>query len=125
MDLWGSEENLSDKTKDELILEVEEAKRRYYALISSPKLLSVIISREGLILHANKHFCELTGYETREIIGADYIDILIPEDCKTQTRNIINMLMSGFVEFLQYVEADLLCKVKNWMLADPTNIPSF
>lgn len=99
-----------EKSRDELLLELEEYKKRFTAVLNSPKLPSVIIGQEGVVLSVNKMFCDVSGFEAREVVGQSYIEMFVPEESKTQTRNILNMIMSGFVEFLQYVEGDIITR---------------
>lgn len=104
--------NLPEKSREELVLELEEYKRRLTAILSSARLASVVLAKDThIILFANKYFCELVGYEPREVIGRDFIETFVPAEMKSQHRNIINMVLTGFVEFLQYVESEVITKV--------------
>lgn len=57
----------TDQKKADLALRESEA--RLHRFVSEAPVGLVIADPEGTILHANRAFCELTGYDEREIIG--------------------------------------------------------
>ena len=74
----------------------EERFRKVFAHAATGMALQSV---EGVYLEVNQAFCEITGYEERELIGANYRSITHPEDL---ARNLSGMqeLLAGKIPSL-------------------------
>lgn len=74
----------TDQKKAELALRESEA--RLHRFVADAPMGLVIADRDARILHANRAFCELTGYDEREIIGQTYALYTHPDDLDENLR---------------------------------------
>ena len=74
----------------------EERFRKVFAHAATGMTLQ---SLEGVFLEVNRAYCEITGYEERELVGANYCSITHPDDL---ARNLAGMqeLLAGKVPSL-------------------------
>lgn len=74
----------TDQKKAELALRESEA--RLHRFVAEAPVGLVIADRDARILHANRAFCELTGYDERELIGQTYALYTHPDDLDETLR---------------------------------------
>ncbi|HZR40521.1 MAG TPA: PAS domain S-box protein [Ktedonobacteraceae bacterium] len=68
----------------------------------------VYVSLDGHYLHVNEHFCSLTGYSSKELIGRRVTDITLPEDDKISHAYHPQQLASSLSSYI--FEKRYLCK---------------
>ena len=100
-------EDITDsKRAEEALRASEERFRKVFAHAATGMTLQNL---EGVYLEVNQAFCEITGYEERDLIGTNYRSVTHPEDL---ARNVSEMqeLLAGeipsFVLEKRYVRKD-------------------
>jgi len=66
-------------------------------------------NRDGDFLEVNPVFCEITGYEERELVGSNYRSITHPEDLEVSTSRTAELLAGEIPSFViekRYVRKD-------------------
>ena len=76
------------KQAEKLLQESEER----FSTLSEAGFEGILVHEKGTIIDANTRFAEMFGYEQAELIGADGLKLIIPEDRDTVRSNIA----SGF-----------------------------
>jgi PAS domain S-box-containing protein len=107
-----------DKTRDELIFEINELKsrlltlneyitrsktaedslrdseERFRATFEQAAVGMTQVDLDGIIIRANQKFCDITGYSYDELIGSSISDITYPQDFPEE-KKLIQRLLSG------------------------------
>lgn len=78
----------------QLSQEVESNERRWRILLENVKLLVAGLDDDGKINHVNPYYCEISGYESDEILGRHFTD-LIPEKHRPTLLNTFKKAMTG------------------------------
>ena len=80
----------------------EKNKAQQYLNVAAIMLLSLDIS--GTVRLINPKGCEILGYEAADILGANWIDTVIPEDIRKEVKVTFDMILSGDFESVRYYE---------------------
>lgn len=73
-----------------------ESEARMRNMLETIKLISISISSDGTIVFCNDFFCELTGYQQREILGKNWFDMFIPQNIQKELKSkLFNKLIDG------------------------------
>ena len=127
--------NHSDKTKEELIEELQELKQKYNMLKSSfgntlehkqakekmreneeilnlifqtvPDPITVIRIKDNICIRVNKGFSNLLGWSEEEVIGKSFKEIDVWVDVEDRVRMIEMLNKDGYVDSY---EAKFICK---------------
>jgi PAS domain S-box-containing protein len=79
------EQKVEDRTR-----EIIRREQQYHLLIDTMREGVLYVNVEDEIVFANKRFCEMTGYEEKEIIGKKAHEIFLDEDKREQIKIINN-----------------------------------
>jgi PAS domain S-box-containing protein len=94
------------KRAEEELCASEERFRKVFAHAATGMTL---LSLAGVYLEVNRAFCEITGYDERELIGLNYRSITYPEDLEKNTCQIAELLAGEIPSFViekRYVRKD-------------------
>ena len=65
--------------KQRMDLQLRESERRFRAILEDVQLLAVTLDRDGCITFANDFLLQLTRWQSDEIIGRNWFDLLAPD----------------------------------------------
>jgi len=80
------------KLAEELVLNSEKRLRDFLEKIN---LIAVILDIDGKVIFCNDYLLNLTGYSSAEMIGADWFDLMIPNDRPDIKKMFLNSLKEG------------------------------
>ena len=104
----GTIRDITEQKKAEEALRNEKNRAQRYLDIAGVML--VALSKDGTVNLINKKGCEILGYGEDEIIGKNWFDNFIPEEIRTNVREVFNRLMQGDQEPPKYYENPVLTK---------------
>ena len=106
MKMVGTAHDITERKLAEEAFKASELRFRH--AFANASVGFAITDREGVILHINKHYCDITGYAEDEMIGRSFASITHPDD--VERKQALNQrLMAGEIsDFL--VEKRYLCK---------------
>jgi PAS domain S-box-containing protein len=80
---------------EELLFESE----RRYRTLSELTIEGILIHEGGVIVDCNLSFARLFGYQREELIGNDYVRLLLSPEDHQKVRDLINKGITGIFEF--------------------------
>ena len=83
------------KLAEELIMNSEKRLRDFLEKIN---LIAVILDINGKVIFCNDYLLNLTGYSSAEMIGADWFDLMIPNDHPDVKKMFLNSLKEGKIQ---------------------------
>ncbi len=100
--------DISDlKRSQEAILRERNKAQSYLDVVG----VIMLVLNEDLTVHRiNNKGCEILGYEEHEIIDRNWCDKCIPEEFRSDTENIYNLIFKGKVDDFEYHEGTVLTK---------------
>lgn len=102
--------------KDRLL----ESQRWFTELLKNMNLMSVIIDKKGIITFANNYFHNNTGYSYYELIGSNWVELLIPERERGAMRVAFKTILNDKQEFLHH-ENEIVIKNGSKLLVSWNN----
>ncbi|MDZ4404527.1 PAS domain S-box protein [Prosthecobacter sp.] len=102
----GTAHDITDRKLAEEALKTSEA--RFRRAFANASVGFAITDMNGGILHINKQYCRITGYEEDEMIGKSFVSITHPDDV-ARKQELNQQLIAGEInDFI--VEKRYLCK---------------
>lgn len=74
---------------------LQESEKRFRDILETIDLVSVVLDMEGNVTFCNDFLLDLTGYDRREVLGANWFDLFIPDESK---KTIKARYVSGIKE---------------------------
>ena len=112
--------NHQNKTKQELILELEKANNKILLLenkkniaqqyLDLAQVMFVALDSKGTVILANKKACSILEYEHSEIIGQNWFDNFLPINLRKDVKEVFTLLMEGKGNTVEYYENPVLTK---------------
>lgn len=68
--------------------ELLESDRRFSDMMDNIDLLSIVIDPQSRIVYCNDYFLALTGWRHDELLGANFVDLIIPPDLMDEVRDV-------------------------------------
>jgi len=110
--------DITEKKQNQEIL--AESERRFRELLSTVKMISLIIDVDGNVTFCNDYFYKLTNWESQEVIGLNWFDHFLPKDTIDYVREIIfDAVTNGTV--LSNIENKISDRSGNELLISWTN----
>lgn len=91
----------------------ENLRNAYIKLNTYTELLDlvfVVLDRKGKIMRINQKGAEKLGYTKEELMGKDWIDLVVPQKDRETMRVVLDSIISGEVELAGYFENKILRK---------------
>jgi PAS domain S-box-containing protein len=82
--IWVSSRDITDLKLSEM--ELDAAERRMSELLEDLQLLVVVLRPNGEIAFCNQHLYQLTGWQSSDVIGKDWVDLMIPASDRDKVR---------------------------------------
>jgi len=108
VELLGVSKDISLIRKAQKELGKEQEKFKLYMDVS--RTIFVAIDKVGKVSYVNPVFCEILGYELKEVIGLDWFENFVPERLRDEIRGVSEKIISGDIEPVEYYENFLLTK---------------
>ncbi len=113
---------------EDRILAERDLARQY---LDTAFVLLAVIDREGIITLINRRGCEILGYTEAELLGKNWVDLLVPADARSEVRDALSGMMEGECGTLVYHENTVVTKsgevrllaFQNSVLAGPGSEP--
>ena len=96
------EQIVAQRTKS---LKEERDRAQNYLDIAGVMLVAIDTDQKVVLI--NKKGCEILGYNEREIIGKNWFDNFLYADDKESVKGGFDQLMSGDIEYVEYVEKNI------------------
>jgi PAS domain S-box-containing protein len=91
--IYGAVKNITDrKNAEERLINSE---LRFRELLEKVNLIAVILDTKGKVTFCNNYLLELTGFTSKELIGEDWFDLMIPEEISAIKKLFVNELKKG------------------------------
>ncbi|MDA3939705.1 MAG: PAS domain S-box protein [Spirochaetia bacterium] len=100
--------DITKQKLSELKIQNEISKSQQYLDIAG--VMFVAINKDGNITLVNKKLCEISEYKEEELIGNNWIEIMIPERLKAEIIPVSKKLLNGEMEPVEYYENPILTK---------------
>jgi len=121
--------DISERREAEDRILAERDRARQY--LDAAFVLLAAIDREGIITLINRKGCEILGYTEAELLGKNWIDLLVPADARSEVRDALAGMMEGECGTLIYHENTVVTKsgevrllaFQNSVLAGPGSEP--
>jgi PAS domain S-box-containing protein len=78
--------DITDRSKGEVAL--KESEKRFRGTLEHANLIAVQLDRSGIITFANNFFLKLTGWDLKDILGKEWMDIFVPDDIRDDIRQL-------------------------------------
>ena len=85
--IWGSNRDITELKLSEMALDAAE--RRMSDLLEDLQLMVVILHPNGEIAFCNHHLYQLTGWQPSDVIGKNWVDLMIPAGERDRVRAAI------------------------------------
>ena len=82
--IWGTIRDITEQKQVEEALRASE--RRLSELLESMHLLTVMLDGDGLVTYCNDYMLRLTGWQTKEIAGKNWFDLMVPSEEREKLR---------------------------------------
>jgi len=116
--IYATGRDITEKKRNQEIL--AESERRFRELLSTMKMISLILDFNGNVTFCNDYFYKLTNWESQEVIGLNWFDHFLSKDIIDNVRKIIfDVGSKGTV--LSNQENKILDKDGNELLISWTN----
>ena len=99
---------IDERKKAEEALRRERDRAQMYLDVAGVMFLA--INKEGNVTLVNKKGCEILECEEAEIIGKNWFDNFLPQEIRSEIRDVFRKLISGQIEWVEYVENYLTTK---------------
>jgi two-component system, cell cycle sensor histidine kinase and response regulator CckA len=105
----GVSEDVTERKQTEEKLRESERKWRNI-LVNTPQI-GISLDPEAKIVFANKHFLALTGWTEDEVLGQNWFNNFIPEECREEIRSVFQTVMqTGDTKSLSSYENEILTR---------------
>jgi len=82
--IWGTHRDITESKRVEEALHASE--RRLSELLETMHLLTVMLDGDGSITFCNDYMLRLTGWQAGEIVGKNWVDLMIPPEEREKLR---------------------------------------
>jgi PAS domain S-box-containing protein len=84
--IWGTSRDITQLKRSEQALDASE--RRMADLLETVQLVVVIVDPTGLALFCNDYLCKKTGWKKSDLIGKDWMGVMVPVEEHSRLREI-------------------------------------
>ena len=104
--MLGCMEDVSGSHYMESALRFEIERTRKYLDVAA--VIFILINTQGEVVLVNKKGCEVLGAGVDKIIGKKWVDEFVPENKRKSVKSIINKMLQGELNELEYFENPVL-----------------
>ena len=108
--------DISDrKQAEQRVLDEKERAENYLAIAGT---MIVALNAVGTVTLVNRKGCEILGYDLIELLGINWIDMVIPEEARVAARKEWKIIISGETNPVQHLERTVVTKSGERRLID-------
>jgi PAS domain S-box-containing protein len=108
--------DISDrKQAEQRVLDEKERAENYLAIAGT---MIVALNPAGTVTLINRKGCEILGYELIELLGTNWIDMVIPEEVQAAARRDGDAIIGGKTDPVQHLEREVVTKSGERRLID-------
>lgn len=85
--------DITARQEAEMAIRAERDLARQY--LDTAGVLLAVIDTGGLITLINRKGCEILGYTEEELLGKNWVDLLVPPDAQGEVREALSKMMGG------------------------------
>jgi len=78
--------------------------------LNTASVLMLVVNKDQSVALANKKACEVLGYPEAEILGKNWFDNFLPEECQDTVKVAFEKLISGNTEPVEFFENPIFTK---------------
>ena len=83
--IWGSNRDITELRRVETALSASE--QRMADLIEAMRMLVLMLDAKGAVSFCNNYLSRLTGWDSRDLLGKDWLDTMIPAEERSRIRD--------------------------------------
>lgn len=100
--------DISDrKQAEQRVLDEKERAENYLAIAGT---MIVALTDQGTVTLVNRKGCEILGYDLIELLGTNWVDVVIPEAEREETRKIFEKMINGMTNPDQHRVSEVVTK---------------
>jgi len=108
--------DISDrKQAEQRVLDEKERAENYLTIAGT---MIVALNAAGTVTLLNRKGCEILGYDLIELLGTNWIDMVLPEDVQDAARRNWDAIISGKTDPVQHLESEVVTKSGERRLID-------
>ena len=108
--------DISDrKQAEQRVLDEKERAENYLAIAGT---MIVALNPAGTVTLVNRKGCEMLGYDLIELLGTNWIDMVIPEEAQAAARRDGDAIIGGKTDPVQHLEREVVTKSGERRLID-------
>lgn len=88
-------DDMTERKRAERRIRLEKQRAEQYLDLAGSILVALDLS--GKVLLMNREGCEVLGYAERDIVGRNWIDVVVPPDQRASVRDIFSRVVAGDV----------------------------
>ncbi|MCX6077863.1 MAG: PAS domain S-box protein [Campylobacterales bacterium] len=100
--------DIDELKKAKLALQMEEERTKLYLDVAAVMLLA--LDRDGKIQLINPKGCEILGYSQEELLGKDWVEMVLPQYVQADVRELMQKIFSGNIKLAEYFENSVITK---------------
>ncbi len=100
---------------------LKNEKEKYRSIIANMNLGLLEVDNEGKITLANQSFCEISGYQTDDLIGKKAADLLLTKESKELVKSRIPEREKGKTDSYEVKIINKHGKKRNWLISGAPN----
>jgi two-component system, cell cycle sensor histidine kinase and response regulator CckA len=82
--MWGSNRDITELRRVETALSASE--QRMADLIEAMRMLVLMLDAKGAVSFCNNYLSRLTGWDSRDLLGKDWLETMVPAEERTRIR---------------------------------------
>ncbi len=102
----GIDRDITGRKQAQAALERERDRVRHYLNIAGAMLIA--LDTAGRVTLINRQGCEILGLPEDAVIGRDWFESFLPQDCVGAVRRVFEQLMAGVLSPVEYFDNDVL-----------------
>ncbi|MDA1091159.1 MAG: PAS domain S-box protein [Proteobacteria bacterium] len=95
------------KQAEQRVLDEKERAENYLAIAGT---MIVALSLQGTVTLVNRKGCEILGYDLIELLGTNWVDMVIPEAARQKTRKDFENAVNGKTNSVQHLVSEVVTK---------------
>ena len=98
--------DITQRKQAEAALRAERDRAQTYLDVAG--VMFVALDRQGSVILVNRKACEILGYPEGELIGKNWFETCLPEEARSDVRDVFAKLMAGETQPVEYYENAVL-----------------
>lgn len=115
----------AEHVRKEKLAEHERSEMKFRMLVEAATCLVVIVDQQHRIVYCSPYGQELTGYRVVDLVGSDFLDVLVAPSARVEVESEINATFAG--EPARGCEHPILCRDgrQRWLVWNARRLDDF